>query len=371
MRPTEIVLTGGPCSGKTTARNYLQDRLSALPGVRPFFVPEVATMIISGGVPDVGRLAAHDQPRFFELERHFLRTQRALRERFLDLATLFPEDRCVVIYDRAETDILAYLGRERFMALLEEERLTLADVRDSYDAAIHLVTAADGAEAFYTTVNNTARRETAAEARAMDALTQAAWTGHPHLRVIDNSTDFEGKLSRVFQAVSRVMGIPVPVEIERKYLLRRAPDFTLPEFSTAQRIEIEQSYLRSSDPSESVRIRRRSQHGHATYYLTRKTSLGAGIRQETEQRISASEYLALMAQRDPARQPVRKDRWCFLWRGQYLELDIIHEPASRACVLLEIELTEQNDRVEIPPFLEVERDVTEEPAYANQELARG
>ncbi|MBQ3724982.1 MAG: hypothetical protein II904_05630, partial [Oscillospiraceae bacterium] len=44
--------------------------------------------------------------------------------------------------------------------------------------------AAKGAEAFYTTDNNTARVETLEEAIELDAKTLAAWAGHPHLRII-------------------------------------------------------------------------------------------------------------------------------------------------------------------------------------------
>ena len=43
----EIVLTGGPCSGKTTAHAYLREKLMDF-GWRVFFVPESATMIIGG-----------------------------------------------------------------------------------------------------------------------------------------------------------------------------------------------------------------------------------------------------------------------------------------------------------------------------------
>ena len=44
-----------------------------------------------------------------------------------------------------------------------------------YDMVLHLVTAADGAEKHYTTANNTARRETAAEAVALDRKIAKNW----------------------------------------------------------------------------------------------------------------------------------------------------------------------------------------------------
>ena len=36
----------------------------------------------------------------------------------------------------------------------------------------------------------------------MDDKFIAAWTGHPHLRVIDNSTDFEDKMKRLIAEIA-------------------------------------------------------------------------------------------------------------------------------------------------------------------------
>ena len=61
----------------------------------------------------------------------------------------------------------------------------------------HLVSAAVGAQAFYTTENNDARSESPEEAATLDARTLRAWENHPYRRVIDNSTGFEGKMRRL------------------------------------------------------------------------------------------------------------------------------------------------------------------------------
>ena len=47
----------------------------------------------------------------------------------------------------------------------------------------------------------------------------AAWAGHPHLRVIDNSTGFEDKIRRLIREISLYLGEPQPYEIERKFLI--------------------------------------------------------------------------------------------------------------------------------------------------------
>ena len=128
-RPIEIVLTGGPCAGKTTALARLSAKLADW-GFRVLLVPEVATMLISGGLSDIGAIAA-DPARFFVIEGEFLRFQRALREWYRSPA-LAPE-KVVIIYDRGESDVVAYIGPEVFGALLALQHLNAADVRDSYD----------------------------------------------------------------------------------------------------------------------------------------------------------------------------------------------------------------------------------------------
>ena len=52
---------------------------------------------------------------------------------------------------------------------------------DRYNAVFHMVTAADGASAFYTLENNQARTETPEQAVDLDRRTQKCWLGHPHM----------------------------------------------------------------------------------------------------------------------------------------------------------------------------------------------
>ena len=56
-----------------------------------------------------------------------------------------------------------------------------------YDAVFHLVTAAQGAERFYTLDNNQARSESPQEARDVDERLVASWNGHPRHYIIDNN----------------------------------------------------------------------------------------------------------------------------------------------------------------------------------------
>jgi hypothetical protein len=57
-----------------------------------------------------------------------------------------------------------------------------------YIAIFHLVTAADGAEKFYSLENNGIRIESIEQARAIDKRTCLAWIGHPKLYVFGRKT---------------------------------------------------------------------------------------------------------------------------------------------------------------------------------------
>jgi CYTH domain-containing protein/predicted ATPase len=356
-----IVLTGGPCGGKTTALAQIADRLQSA-GLRTYVTSEAATILIKGGGSPVGM----PLEQLIHFQTNVLKLSIAQEDAFVDLARAAGR-RAVVVCDRGTMDSAAYLPAAVWQALLDEQGWTAAQLRDRrYDAVIHLVTAAQGAEEFYTTANNTARYETPEEARAVDLRLRDAWLGHPHLRVIDNSTTFADKVRRVVAAVCRVVGLPEPVEVERKFLVRSVDAGPWPVRS--EEVEIEQTYLLTSDGSEA-RIRKRGQHGSYTYTHTVKRPHSEGQRIQIEKQITGRGYLALLSQADPARCTVRKHRRCFLWNQHYFELDTYVEPRPGLRVL-EAEVEELSRPLALPPFVEVEREVTGEEAYTNHGLAR-
>ena len=93
---------------------------------------------------------------------------------------------------------------------------------------------------------------------------QRCWVGHRHLRVIDNSTDFEGKMRRLETEIAAFLQEDHPYEMERKFLIEY-PDLSwLEKNPLCRKIEIEQVYLKSA-PEEEIRIRKRGENGHYIY----------------------------------------------------------------------------------------------------------
>ena len=362
----EIAVTGGPCAGKSTSLSYLSDHLTQR-GWRVLVVPEAATMLIAGGLNDIGHLAVHERGTYLTVQRHLTRIQSTLRQQYLDLAHALAAPKTVLFYDRAEPDNGAYMSDTEFKTVLDEALgLTREEVASRYDAVIHLTTAADGALPAYSLANNAARTETPEQAIAIDRALHEAWLGHAHYTVIANdNAGFDHKLRRTLAAVLNILGEPEPVEIERKWLLLGPPPATL--LARAVPVVIEQQYLASPTEGTERRIRARTHGTHTTYWHTIKVDRLDGNRGEYETQITSEEYQYLAYDRDPLKAIIRKKRHCFVHAGQHFELDAITRP--RRLWLLEAELITADQPVTLPEGLPPFVEVTGDPAWSNAAIA--
>jgi hypothetical protein len=67
----------------------------------------------------------------------------------------------------------AYVDEDDWQALMDDLGTNTTQLRDNrYDAVLHLVTAADGAEEFYAGINNEARYESVEQAKEKDQRLQ-------------------------------------------------------------------------------------------------------------------------------------------------------------------------------------------------------
>jgi CYTH domain-containing protein len=90
-------------------------------------------------------------------------------------------------------------------------------------------------------------------------------------------------------------------------------------------------------------------------------------RVETERRIKQSEYITLLMNADTKLKQIRKTRYCLSFSNQYLEIDIY--PFWQDYAVLEMELSDENQQITFPDFIEVIREVTDDLRYTNRALA--
>ena len=180
-KPKTIVLTGGPCAGKTTLAAVLskvfQDEVVIL--------PEAASLLFKGGFP-----------RWTEKEARKA-TQRAVYsvQNQLEQAYRIHHPDKILILDRGTLDGAAYWpsGPKDFFKSLGT---TLKSELKKYDAVIYLESASKDVY-LVNKSKNPYRSETWEEANRLDQQTVELWKQHPKLFWIANRRSFHDKISQV------------------------------------------------------------------------------------------------------------------------------------------------------------------------------
>ena len=358
----KIVLTGGPCAGKTTALVKITEYFSGF-GYKVFNVPEVPTIYSTAG----WNYLTPNRDLYYQGERAILDTQLALENQFMQLAQVCKKP-VLIVCDRGAMDISAYIKPEEWDEITRMAGTNSNALRESYDAVLHLVSAADGAEQYYTTATNATRYEQANEeglriARELDKKVIKAWTGHPHLRVINNHDDFENKLNRVLSEISKVVGLPQPAQEERIFRVEITGE--IPESSESM---ITQTYL-VTEPGNEVRLRRREWSGGKVVNVHRsKKRINDNEVIETERQVDNNLYEQMLLQADPYRCTIRKRRQSFIWKGQFFEIDTFLEPVSNL-IMMETKGITERETINFPPFVRVIEDVTGNSKYLNYNIA--
>lgn len=355
----KFVLTGGPCGGKTTSlarlSSYLRER-----GFEVMTAPEAFTILAGNGFR-MDYFAIDGMPHC--VQNTVMDMQITIEDSFERILRAKGKPG-VLLCDRGLMDGAAYMDPVSWDEFLLKRGISATEIREGrYNAVFHLVSAADGAEPFYTLDNNLARTETPEEARALDNLTRKAWVGHPKLFVMDNSTDFEGKLNKLVDIVSDLVGLPnTSKKMTLKYVLDSAPDVNMfPEEVNYQLFEVEKVYL-YEEKKDSVTysneysfVRKRthlSKDGTplgASYGLTTVHVTHFGKEVEVKRIITPREYISAYKTRDLSRHIVKQQRITFLWATQSFNVHIYKEPIDDLCIL-HVQ-SPVGSKCEIPSFL--------------------
>lgn len=328
-----IVLTGGPCGGKTTCLSILRTELSER-GYRVHVLPEVATLLFTSGH------SHHDS----DIQEKILRTM-------YHLHSLIGSDVDIVIWDRGVYDVASYSSAEEWSYLLEKLPFIPTLVPD---AVFHLKTSA--LCGFYTTANNTARRESVDEAISADLRTLTSWTGHPHLSIINNQSTFAAKVDCLIEQVLWFLGEPYKIERERKFLV--SPAFS-PQRLSDHGISYKSSFIEQHYLSNGWRVRKQEFDKSYIFTQTKKTTSVDGTLEEES---IITEHAFLSACRYST-SSITKIRHYFIYGDIYYELDEFDD-----CMVLECE-HKHTDKILPPEFIPIVKEVTLDSNYSNRAMS--
>lgn len=183
----KIVLTGPPCSGKST----ILDMLKA--DGRFHCVSEVASIVISHvNVPPNPNNASHHQK--------FNRTLSRIQEDFEDLSAIHcrNEGKGAMILDRGSLDNAAYLED----GLNEFEKLTQSTVPHEYERYAAVICLGLPPKDVYSEkmLNNPARKESFEEAEALQEKILTVWCKHPNFNFV-NDDSWDEKVQNVMDTI--------------------------------------------------------------------------------------------------------------------------------------------------------------------------
>lgn len=198
-----ILIGGGPCSGKTTALEWLRKGLEAR-GYTLIFVPEAASELINGGV------APWTCTSYDEFQRAVFEMQLGKEATFVHAGEKMEAESIVVIMDRGTADHQGYMTPEGFAQLLEDHEVTKEELYARYDIVLHLMTAAKGHVEAYTLENNAARAETPEQAADVDDRLIYAWQDHPNFHIVNSTEIFADKMGNLMREVLYFLEGEVP-----------------------------------------------------------------------------------------------------------------------------------------------------------------
>lgn len=151
-----VVLTGGPCAGKTTSINKIRNFFENI-GWKVFCVPETATILLSTGIYfyELGKHSILMKKKLFfiffnlifqaiDFQENLLKTLLQIEDSVNQAAIHYFKEKdqnVIIIYDRGAMDPIAYLDQEDWEILKQRNPAwNEVDLRDNrYDQIIHLV----------------------------------------------------------------------------------------------------------------------------------------------------------------------------------------------------------------------------------------
>ncbi len=173
----QVVVTGGPGGGKTTAldlfRRELNDKIT--------IVPEAATVLFSGGITrsENKQVSKMIQKTIFQLQKNMEDIHKAE----------FPDR--LLVCDRGSLDGLAYWP-DTESDFFKHVNSTFEQEIARYDAVIFFESAASTGHDISS--NNPVRNESSKQAAQLDQKLQKIWSRHPQYYFVASSESFVRKI---------------------------------------------------------------------------------------------------------------------------------------------------------------------------------
>lgn len=197
-RISKIVITGGPCAGKSSIIAMLKDEF----GDVIITVPEAATLLLAGGFPMPGKHLDWCEEWQHAFQKSVLYLQKSLEDAYSLMA--LRKGARLLVCDNGLPSGAAYMpgGIKEFIAMYGVDfGKELLD----YDSVIHLETVALSQPEKYGKHNNESRYTTLEEAIKHDNLIKDIWESHASRFILPSSWKLEDKYHKALEVVKKYL----------------------------------------------------------------------------------------------------------------------------------------------------------------------
>lgn len=203
-RHMTIVLTGGPCSGKSSILALIRDRLSKR-GMQVLTVPEYATHFFANS--DGFQVDWVGTQKEEALQDILLRFQVTQENMFHDFASLNSKP-AVLLLDRAVMDQKVFVSSDKIWeSALKDSSVTEEQLLARYDLVMHLGTCAKGGDYQWGPgSNNPGRYHNPEEAAKLDDTCAQVYDKHKQFRMVPHCGKFEDKVEHVMKYLEEALG---------------------------------------------------------------------------------------------------------------------------------------------------------------------
>lgn len=191
-----IVLSGGPCSGKSKGIDFLKQYLVDL-GYKVVVIPELATEIRQNGLIHTEGVITN-----VDFQRAIFQLQLFKENLYKDIMSKYEDpSRMILLLDRGLLDAKIFLDKCDFEKLIMEYGLTEEDILNRYDAVFHMQSTAIMGDNYYNNISNQFRLSNLESAIIQEEKSIEVWKAHHNFQIIGFEINFDDKVKKLKKSV--------------------------------------------------------------------------------------------------------------------------------------------------------------------------
>lgn len=193
----KIVITGGPCAGKTAAIEKAKLYYQKL-GYCVLVVAETPTEIIKSGI-------TLDKFGKIPFQKAIINLQIQKEKIILETLPAKLNKDVIILYDRGIIDHFIYVNQMERAVIEKALNIKRDECYKNYDAVFHMCSTAKVLPNLF--FNTECRKEPIEEALKLENLIKKAWEIHPFYYFVNCELDFEDKIYKLINKVNEYIKV--------------------------------------------------------------------------------------------------------------------------------------------------------------------